>query len=63
MAGESLADDVIKCALKPIDWAEYPVAFTEDEQRRLLAAFPEGVCDYTQPGVGQQPPAGTWQRY
>jgi hypothetical protein len=57
------ATDVIKCALKPIDWADYPVTFTDDEQRRLLAAFPEGVCDYTQPGVGQQPPAGTWQRY
>jgi hypothetical protein len=26
----------------------------------LKAAFPNGVCDYSKPGVGQVPLAGTW---
>ena len=25
--------------------------------------FPEGVCDWSKPGVGQQPPKGTWQSF
>jgi hypothetical protein len=29
----------------------------------LKAIFPLGVCDYSRPGVGQQPPDGTWQMF
>ncbi len=25
--------------------------------------FPDGVCDWSQPGVGEQPLAGTWQEF
>ncbi len=59
-AGEGLAEDVLKCQLQPLDLADYPVAFTTDQQARLQATFPDGVCDYTQPGVDQAPPDGTW---
>ena len=30
---------------------------------RLNAAFPGGVCDWSKPGVGQGPLAGTWQSF
>jgi hypothetical protein len=30
---------------------------------QLKALFPHGVCDYSRPGVGQQPPDGTWQMF
>ena len=45
---------------KPVDPADYTVAFTPTEWSRLQAAFPAGVCDWSKPGVGQQALAGTW---
>ena len=59
-----LADDVLQCALKPLDSRDYfPVVFTASQWRRLQAVFPRGVCDYLRPGVEQQPLSGTWLRY
>ncbi len=56
VAGGPLSENVLKCALKPLDFAAYaPIAFSGAQQVRLMAAFPEGVCDWSQPGVGQQP--------
>ncbi|WP_086839292.1 DUF6351 family protein [Amycolatopsis kentuckyensis] len=63
VAGESLALDVLKCRLKPLDFRDYAVTFTAAEKKRLRAAFPDGVCDYSRPGVGQRPPIGTWLSY
>jgi hypothetical protein len=60
VAGESLAGDVIKCRLKPIDPADYHVPLTAEDYARLAAIFPTGVCDYSKPGIGQRPPKGTW---
>lgn len=62
-AGAPLRDDVLKCQLRPIRLADYPVAFTPAQQARLRAAFPHGVCDYSRPGVGQVPVNGVWQDY
>ena len=53
-------DDVFKCQLKAIDAKDYKVAPTAAQTDALKAAFPNGVCDYTKPGVGQVPLAGTW---
>ncbi|MBE8520426.1 hypothetical protein ILP97_23525 [Amycolatopsis sp. H6(2020)] len=63
VAGESLALDVLKCRLKPLEFRDYPVSFTAAERKRLRAAFPDGVCDYSRPGVGQRAPIGTWLSY
>jgi hypothetical protein len=60
VAGAPLAADIVKCQLKPIDWAEYNVTFSPTERARLLAIFPEGVCDWTRRGVDQRPLGGTW---
>jgi len=63
VAGEPLANDVLKCQLKPIDSSLYKVRFSAAETAQLKALFPQGVCDYSKPGVGQQPPDGTWQMF
>jgi len=63
VAGEPLANDVLKCELRPIDLTLYKVRFTAAEAAQLKAIFAQGVCDYTKPGVGQRPPDGTWQMF
>jgi len=56
IAGGPLAEMILKCQLKPLNPAEYfPVVFTSAQWTRLEAAFPGGVCDWSQPGIGQQP--------
>jgi hypothetical protein len=63
VAGESIASDVIKCQLKPIALSDYSFPVTTEQQARLQAIFPTGVCDYSKLGVEQQPPLGTWFDY
>jgi hypothetical protein len=63
VAGESIATDVLKCRLEPLNFRDYPVTFTEAEKQQLRAAFPDGVCDYGKPSVGARKPAGTWLTY
>lgn len=62
VAGGDVAADVIKCRLKRPDRADYP-PLSDAEWAQLRATFPNGVCDYREPGVGQQPLAGTWLRF
>ncbi|NLD68640.1 MAG: hypothetical protein GX644_07460 [Limnobacter sp.] len=51
-AGGPVAANNLKCELKPIDAADYaPVVFDAMEQQRLNAIFPDGVCDWSKPGV------------
>ena len=59
-AGAPASDDVFKCALKPIDAKDYKQAPTAEQLAQLARTFPEGVCDYSKSGVGQEPLAGTW---
>ena len=60
VAGSPFALDVVKCRLKPLTRADYGVTFTDAQWAQLEAAFPTGVCDYSQPGVSQQPPKARW---
>jgi len=62
-AGGPLADDVLKCVLKPLDPAGYTHPLTPDQLERLRAVFPTGVCDYTQPGIGQHITPTAWQSF
>jgi hypothetical protein len=52
-AGGPLAGNILKCQLKPVVATDYAVSFTAAELSRLNAIFPDGVCDWTKPGVGQ----------
>ncbi len=55
VAGGPLAENILKCQLKPLMLADYaPVTFSDAQIARLHATFPEGVCDWSEPGVGQQ---------
>lgn len=66
-AGGPASNDVMKCALKPLsvvwpgDGSFGPVPFTRTvgpvvgQWERLQAAFPDGVCDFSRPGIGQVP--------
>jgi Tannase-like family of unknown function (DUF6351) len=60
VAGEPVANDVLKCQLKPINTGDYAVAFIPTELAQLAAIFPQGVCDFSKPGVGQVPLENTW---
>jgi len=69
-AGEPLAGRTVQCQLKPVtpaDYAGYAAlnpTWTGAKQAADLAAlreaFPTGVCDFTKPGLQEQPPIGTW---
>jgi hypothetical protein len=62
-AGMPLTNDIKKCQLKRIHVNDYAAVFTAEEQARLKSIFPDGVCDYSKPGVGQRPLAGTYLRF
>jgi hypothetical protein len=49
--------------LKPINLNDYNVTLTVAQQARLSAIFPQGVCDYTKPGVEQVNMNGTWLNF
>jgi hypothetical protein len=62
-AGAPRRNDILKCALRPIDPSDYEVELTAEQEERLRQLFPDGVCDWTTDGVGQVPLEGTWLRY
>ena len=58
VAGGPLVENILKCQLKPLNRVDYPAGtFTDAQWARLNAVFPApgGVCDWSKPGVGQQP--------
>lgn len=62
-SGGPATDDVLKCQLTPLSAADYPsITFTAAQWTTLQQAFPNGVCNWKQAGVGQSP-AVTWQTY
>jgi hypothetical protein len=63
IAGAPLTNDILKCQLKPIDYADYKVTFSAAQKTRMESIFSSGVCDFSRPGVGQVPLKGTYQRY
>ena len=63
IAGAPLTNDVMKCQLKPVDFAAYKVTFSKAQQARMKKIFPGGVCDWSKPSVGYSTIKGTYQRY
>ena len=54
-AGAGIANDVLKCQLKPLDKSDFvPVLFSDDQWAALQKTFPTGVCDYGAPAVDAQ---------
>ncbi len=52
-AGSAITVSNAKCQLVPMDRTSYTVNFTDPQWARLQASFPDGVCDWTKPGVGK----------
>jgi hypothetical protein len=61
-AGSPLAQDRLKCELKPVDRADYKTPLADAQLASLREVFPGGVCDYNRPGVGKRTPQ-TWLSY
>ena len=62
-AGTPIQENIEKCTLGPINVANYGRPFTAPQEAAIRRIFPEGVCDFTRPGIGQQPQAGKWQSF
>jgi len=57
VAGGSLAENILKCQLKPLVAGDYTgITFDAGQLARLNVVFPGGVCNWSVPGVGQQDP-------
>jgi hypothetical protein len=55
VAGGPLSEEILKCRLKPVSSADYsPVVLSSAQLARLRAVFPDGVCDWDEPGVEQE---------
>ncbi len=64
VAGDAITTDTNKCQLKALNRDDDygPKAFTDAQWSQLEALFPRGVCDFSKPGVDQQPTI-PWQTY
>ncbi|HEY3141333.1 MAG TPA: DUF6351 family protein [Acidimicrobiales bacterium] len=64
-AGGPRSGDILKCQLVKVDDAAdlYEVELSDPQIDRLADIFPDGVCDYSKPSVGQAEPDGTWQSF
>lgn len=60
VAGGPLSDDVLKCALAPVDRADYRGKLNAAQFAELRRIFPKGVCDYSRPGVGEVSKSMVW---
>jgi hypothetical protein len=55
VAGGPLTENIFKCQLKPFNPADPDykgASFTAEQVQRLALMYPQGVCDWTKPGVG-----------
>jgi hypothetical protein len=55
VAGGPLTENILKCRLKPLNSTDYsPIVLSSQQLARLNAVFPDGVCDWSERGVGQR---------
>ena len=60
VAGAPLANNIVRCVLRPISPADYGVGFTPSQYEELGGIFPEGVCDWSQGDETEATLQGTW---
>ena len=63
VAGGPATADVFKCQLRPVNAADYKTAPNAAQLEQLRKVFPDGVCDYSKPGVGFTTKVDTWAVY
>jgi hypothetical protein len=60
-AGGPTTEDVVKCRTTAPRRSLYPgITFTAEQWAELTEIFPDGVCDWTRPGVGEVARSQTW---
>lgn len=59
VAGGDMRNEVIKCRLRKLKRSDYP-AMSKKQWRRLQSIFPDGVCDFKQPGRFATRYRGPW---
>lgn len=64
VAGDDITTDANKCQLRPLDRSDNygPIGLSDAQWAQLHTIFPHGVCDFSKPGVAQQPTVA-WQTY
>ena len=64
VAGDAITTDANKCQLRPLNRSDDygAIPFTDSQWAAIQALFPNGVCDFSKPGVDQQPTI-PWQTY
>ena len=62
-SGAPLTDEILKCQVRSFNASDYTHPLTPEQVARLKGVFPQGVSDYTKPGVAQQKVDGGWHRY
>ena len=64
VAGDAITTDANKCQLKPLNRSDNYglIPFSDAQWTQMQTIFPDGVCDYSQPGVSQQATIA-WQTY
>ncbi len=66
-AGAPLSNDILNCSMQTVDDAVkagvYGVELTPSQIASLEAVFPNGVCDWTVPGIGQVALGDPWQSF
>jgi hypothetical protein len=69
-AGAPRSGDILKCeridvadAVESGDTYDASVELSDAQVDRLSSIFESGVCDYSQPAVGQSEPDGVWQSF
>lgn len=64
VAGDAISTDTNKCQLKPLNRKDNygPLGLSDAQWARMKTLFPTGVCDFSKPGVSQQPTIA-WQTY
>jgi len=64
VAGDAITTDSNKCQLKPLDRSDNygTKPFTDAQWTQMQALFPDGVCDFSQAAVDQQPTI-PWMTY
>jgi len=55
VAGGPLVENILKCELEPLNSVDYaPLVFSPAQWARLQTTFPDGVCDWSEKGVGER---------
>ncbi len=62
-AGQPIDALTARCELQPIESLDVVDRLEPAQLERLRAVFPDGVCDWSRPGVGTVPVEGVWRSY